>query len=157
MFIWAIEQGWQKHVTCDNNVRKLVAIGVGEAKTHRTVSAEVAFDVEGLAQLLAPEHHWDALHATGYGGQEEQPAVWVAGVKSVLVVAREDREALGRATVEAGSAEPCSHLVEDSLDAIENRSRCTYAVLAVPTTDTVAEVVLPIRLSRHDVGGWWCL
>lgn len=112
VFIWAIEQGWQKHVACDNDVRNSVAIDIGEAKTHHTVGAEVAFDVEGLAQLLALEHHWEKLYAACYGGYEEQPAVRVASVKAVLVVAREDVKALGRATVEAGSAEPCSHLVE---------------------------------------------
>lgn len=82
-------------------------------QTYHAVGAEVAFDVEGLTQLLALEHHWEELCAACYGGYEEQPAVRVASVKPVLVVARENGKALGCATVETRAAEPGSHLVED--------------------------------------------
>lgn len=74
-------------------------------KTHQSILAHVAFDVEGLPQSRALDGHGHEVQATE-GRDGEEPAIGVADGQLVRVVVRVQVEALGGAAVKAGAAAP---------------------------------------------------
>lgn len=131
----------------------LVAFGGYWARrTYNAIFEEVTRDAESLTQLLSSEHHGQTRHPETAGSQGPQPAIRVTRVKSSRVVAWEHVETLDCTAVEAGAAEPCSHLVEGQSRPLIFADCCTYTVAAVAAADTIAQVVLPVSLSRHGSG-----